>query len=293
MVFLAAYGALQDWAAVYPFSFGHNDRWTADAVESYFDYRSNPVQLVTFPWAAVAMRRRGVEPAKEQVLVPATVQDAIAAVVKGQRYLSALDLGATIADVLGRRVAIQWGQGGARPAGGQAEVSRYSSDNGQVVWDVSQSGRAFLLVRGAAAKAFVGYAAGIKHDLGDGVSLVVEPTSIGWATVTLAQLEGAAVGKPGNLLITAAAAYRNPGWGWEELGQNRVTLRRNWGKGPVEVEGVAAQIELPVSPSRIQAFALDPLGKPARPVQVSKSERGCTIDLSPDYQTLWYLVRVR
>ena len=123
--------------------------------------------------------------------------------------------------------------------------------------------------------------------------IAVEPTSIGWAAVTLAQLDGRRVGAPGKLLVTAAAGYRNPGWGWEELGRNRVTVRRNWGHGPVEVEGVTAHITLPVPASRVQAFALDTTGKPTRPLPAQSDGGGCRLDLSPTYETLWYIVRIR
>ncbi len=293
LVFLAAYGALQDWSAVYPFTFGQSDEWDADRVERYFNYRSNPVQLVTFPWAAVAMRQRGVAAARERVVVPATLDDAVEAVLSGRRALDATALGATVADTLCHRVAIAWGRLGSKPQRHQQETRRYEADNGQVVWDVAEAGREKLLVRGPRAKAYVGFAAGRQQDLGDGVRLSVEATSIGWAAVTIAQLDGPRVGGPGRVLMTAAAGYRNPGWGWEELGRERVTVRRKWGSGPVEVEGVAAHLTLPVPASRVRAWALDPTGRRARPVAVKDSGQGCAIDIGPQYRTLWYLVEVR
>lgn len=120
----------------------------------------------------------------------------------------------------------------------------------------------------------------------------VGENSLGWAAITLVQLKGDQIGGAGDLLITAAGAYRNQGWGWQDLGQNRITLGPNWGAGPVEMEGITARLVLPVAVPRLTVRALDEKGQPRHSVVVRQAEEGSMVEIGPQYKTLWYHVSV-
>lgn len=294
-IFLSAFGAFQDWDAVYGFTFSNSDEYQVDRLEGYFNLRSDPVKLVTFPFAAAVMRRGDIAAGRE-VLAPAgNLKRAVEAMLSGSTSLSAGHLGVAAEDMLRHRVALKWGGKSEGAAGKpQSEVGRKRlvSDNGQLVWDVSKAGQEVFMVRAARAKALVGACCGRQYDLGDGVEVAVADNSLHWAAITMTQLRGERIGGRGELLITATGAYRNPGWGWQELGRGRATLGPNWGKGPVEVEGIEAWGRIAAADRRARAWALDEHGQKRQPVELVRRDGRMELHLQPAYRTLWYYVAV-
>ncbi len=293
LILLSAYAAFQDWDAVYSFSFSSRDEWELDRVGGYFDVKSHPAQLVSFPAAAALIRRPDLAPGKELISPAADLDAALRLMREGRNSVSALDVGATEGDLLRHRVALRWGeQPTAQAAAAAADNRNFVADTDELVWDAGQQGAEVVLLRAPRAKGVVGFCCGRELDLGGGVRINVGPNSLNWAAVTLTQLDGQAVGGAGDLLVTAAGAYRNPDWGWQDLGNDRVTLGPNWGKGPVEVEGISASIFLPVPADRLQGWALDERGQRKQALEVRPAGQGSTIELGPRYATLWYHIRV-
>lgn len=293
LILLSAYAAFQDWDAVYSFSFSNQDEWELDRVGGYFDVKSHPAQLVSFPAAAALIRRPDLAPGKELTSPAADLDTALHLMREGRNSVSALDVGVAEGDLLRHRVALRWGgQPTARVTEAAAENRTFLADTEELVWDATQPGAEVVLLRAPRAKGVVGFCCGRELDLGGDVRINVGPNSLNWAAVTLTQLEGQAVGGAGDLLVTAAGAYRNPDWGWQDLGNERVTLGPNWGRGPVEVEGISARILLPVPADRVQAWALDERGQPKQSLEVQPAGEGSAIELSPRYATLWYHIRV-
>ncbi len=291
-VFLAAFAAVQDWDAIYGFTYGQSDEWDATGPERYFNLRSDPVKLVTFPWAAVAVRQGGIRPAPHQMVVGASLSEAIELVLRGLRSVNALHVGADFGDLLTKRIYLRWGRRGKLREPKPLAPAAYSA--GDVVWDVREKGREALIVRGKRAKALVGFCTdGAPRDLGDGVRVSIRPTSLNWATVTIANLDGPNIALPGRIVVTAAAAYRNRGWRWQEFGRGRVTLGPDWGTGPAEVEGVEAVVRLPVAASRARAWSLDCAGRRVSQLPLRAEGNAAVLEIGPQWQTLWYLLEVR
>jgi hypothetical protein len=290
LLFLSSFGAFQDWDAIYGFAFTHEDNWQVDHVNGYFDMAYHPAQLVTFPVAAALFRRGDVEVGRELVAPGADLDTALTALQRRATSVSAFDVGVSTADILRHRVALRWG---VKPSGPPAppaasQQPRFISDTDQLEWDARQEGRQVLLIRTPRTKGVLGFCCGQQHDLGDGVRVVVGNTSLHWAALVLTQLQGDRVGAPGDLLMVATSGYRNPGWGWQELGGDRVTLGPQWGQGPVEVEGVSARLWLPLSPARVRGWALDERGQPRQPLEARPADGGCVVEIGPQYRTLWY-----
>ncbi len=291
---LAAYGALQDWDALFQFAYNHGDQWDVNWVANFFDLKSHITQLVTLP-AAVALFRRGdVSAAREEVVVHTTPE---AIVERGVGYPSAGGR-ATAYDVdgataLSHRVAVAVGRGPVSVKGPQKpetpQEGVYASDTGQLQWTCTKRDTGFVSIDTPRSKALIGFVPPGRHDLGE-VALEVGATRQNWAAVTVTAMEGARLGAPGRLLITATGYYENPGWAWETQ-DDRVTVRNNWGKGPSMAEGVPGAIELPVAASRVKAFALDGTGSRTVPVTVTGTTRA-RIEIGPQYKTLWYEVVV-
>jgi hypothetical protein len=65
---------------------------------------------------------------------------------------------------------------------------------------------------------------------------------------------------------------------------DRTTVGTRWGKGPVRIEPVKATLRLPGS--GWTCHALGPDGSIGRAVPID----GETLEISPQYQTMWYLL---
>jgi hypothetical protein len=158
---------------------------------------------------------------------------------------------------------------------------------------VSARERGVVTVNTAKSKAVIGFGGGKRFDLG---GVVIEPGDTkqkGFSAITVTVMEG---GLPPaatacRLLITATGEAQNTDWGWEDLGDNRVTVRDNWGKAPSLVEVVPARIVLPLPALGVHAWALDERGQRKEPVAVSADQNGHAVLLiGPPHRTLWYEV---
>ncbi|MCD6352143.1 MAG: carbohydrate binding domain-containing protein, partial [Armatimonadetes bacterium] len=299
---LAAYGAFQDWDAIYSFNFSSNDTWDEDHVSSYFDTKAHPTQVVSLPAAAAMFRLGAIAPAQQELVAEGNLELALKVLPHRQQWVSVLDAGLKPGDELRHRVALRWiGHEKSRGRAGRAALPqeqvtdkrRWVADHGQLLWDASEQGKEVVLLRAPAAKGVIGFCCGREFDLGDGVRLQVGDNSLHWAAITLTQREGKPLASGGPLLVTVASAYRNPDWGWQDLERGRVTLGPNWGHGPGEAEGTPLTIVLPAPPARVQAWALDPQGRRKTIVKPQAAPSGGTrLPLGPEYGTLWYEVRL-
>jgi len=61
-----------------------------------------------------------------------------------------------------------------------------------------------------------------------------------------------------------------------------------YGRAPVFVEGMAADITLPYPPDRVEWRALDPTGAPGDPLPMEDLITECRLHLSLNHETLWY-----
>lgn len=306
MLLAAAYGLLQDWDAIYFYTYAHRcDDLDARRITGFFDIDQHPTQWIAMIPAGVMFLRGDVLPAQQQVVVSLSKEQEIEA-LRGSwawRLVDGTDVGLRGEMALLHRMAVAVeGQtipsGSLRPDQVNTNINRFVSDTGQLVWDVSTSGRGVVTVSTPRSKAVIGFGGGKVFDLGDGVR--VQPGSTrqnGFGVISLTVKQGVLRANPTQtvqLLITATGHVQNTNWGWENLGDNRVTVRDNWGTAPTLVEGIPARITLPMSASLVQVWALDERGarKTRLPVTSDSSGRA-VIDIGAQYQTLWYEVLVQ
>ncbi|MGQ9737909.1 MAG: carbohydrate binding domain-containing protein [Armatimonadota bacterium] len=305
LILTAAYGLLQDWDAIYFYTYAHrNDNLDARRITGFFDIDQHPTQWIAMVPAATMFLRGDVAPARKRVVVSMDKEQEVDALRSSWawRLVDGTDAGLRGEMGLLHRLAIAVeGQtipaDALRPDQVNTNTNRFTSDTGQLVWDVSTAGRGVVTLSAPRSKAVIGFGAGRAFDLGDGVR--VEPGSTrqnGFSVITLTVKQGTLSPNPTqtvSLLITATGYVQNTGWGWEELGDNRVTVRNHWGTAPSLVEGIPARITLPMPASMVQAWALD--GRGARKVRLpvsSDSNGRAVIEIGPQYQTLWYEVNV-
>lgn len=305
LILTAAYGLLQDWDAIYFYTYAHrNDNLDARRITGFFDIDQHPTQWIAMVPAATMFLRGDVAPARKRVVVSMDKEQEVDALRSSWawRLVDGTDAGLRGEMGLLHRLAVAVkGQtipaDALRPDQVNTNTNRFTSDTGQLVWDVSTADRGVVTLSAPRSKAVIGFGAGRAFDLGDGVR--VEPGSTlqnGFSVITLTVKQGTLSPSPTqtvNLLITATGYVQNTGWGWENLGDNRVTLRDNWGTAPSLVEGIPARITLPMPARMVQAWALDGRGARKARLPVSSDSNGrAVIEIGPQYQTLWYEVKV-
>jgi len=169
---------------------------------------------------------------------------------------------------------------------------RRVSDTGELIWDRTQAGRGYVVVRAKRSKMAVGFIGGRTLDLGDKFRLQVNDAPLGgFGVVAITVLQEKPVWRA---LITTVSAAENTGWNLRDLGEGRITLGNQWGDAPTRVAVPTATLTLPYPAARVRVWALDEDGKRARalkPTPVGKDR--AAIELSPQHRAIWYEVEVR
>jgi hypothetical protein len=294
---LAAYGAFQDWDAIYAFAYSHRSDWDLRRIPGFFDIDQHPTRMATLS-AAVAMFVRGdVRAAREEVVAGFSRDQEINPLRHGAPWqlVHAGTQGVRPEAALVHRVAVATGEHpfegrpgiAARPLG-----PRYNADTGELVWDTSQKGRGVVTVNTPRSKTVIGYVGGKHYDLGN---VVIEPGATrqdGWCALTVTAMEGSMASGPARLLITATGHAENTGMKWKSPARDSVG--RNWGRAPSLVEGIPARLTLPVSASRVRAWSLDERGQRKDALRVQEVGEGkAALSIGPGQKTLWYEVEIK
>jgi hypothetical protein len=178
---------------------------------------------------------------------------------------------------------------------GQEDVKsfggRIPSDTDELQWDWDEAKRGLVTVNTPRSKAIIGYGGGRRHNLG---AFVVEPgagVQDGWSAITLTAMDEPAK-PPVRWLITATSYAENTGMKWKNA--EKSSVGRDWGTAPSRVEGVPARLTVSRPPVRVQAWVLDERGQRRQnlPVASESDGRATAITLGPQWQTLWYELRL-
>lgn len=298
---LAAYAALQDWDYLSLSRYSHRDDWDIRRIWNYFDIDQSPVRMATLLPAMALFRRGDVRTAEALVVAPLDREAEIEGLRAAQPWslvtagTADLDKKAALLHRLAMATEGQRAPDGARaPDAVDTSVSRFVSDTGELAWDVSEEGRGVVTIDTARSKAVVGYGAGKAFDLG---GVVIEPGDTrqdGFSAIAVTAIEGEMSSADCRLLITAGGHFQNSGWGWEELGDSRVTLRRDWGSAPTLIEIVPGRITLPQPARGLRAWAVDERGQRGQELELQDDVDGrAVLTIGPPQATLWYEVSGR
>jgi hypothetical protein len=298
---LRAYGRFQGWDGVFQYSYNHypNDCEPTANPWCYFDMIARTDVLAHFPACAAMFLRGDVQEGKS------TVVGAMDWPAYFDRLTRTKAVGTGIGSVgFDSRLALLHktafdlsGKLGTDPATVEtipADQKVFTSDTGELTWNLERPGAGYWTVNTPNTKLFTGYAQGRAIPLG-GVTLTVGRTRMDWATVSLVSRQATGFGESGrkaNILLAATGWAENKGMVVEPVSHSAITLR-TWGTGPVCVEGIPATVTLPAAPARVKCFALDPHGDRKREVAVEKVKGGSQIVLKREYQTVWYELDVK
>jgi hypothetical protein len=270
---LAAFAALQDWDAVYLFSWSHNAKLDKDHIDSYFDIAGNPGKLAAMPTAARIFLGGGVKPLPEVPPVMLSREDGIAG---ARQYMARM----------WRQMAEQRGVKTDMLLKGQLSLSfqdigwdaKVPPDNRPIAWTASGPGTGKFTFSDPAAAVFVGFPRGEKITLGP---VTLADSNTPFIAATLVSADGkTAMDKAPRLLLTLMARQSNTDMKWNE---QRTTVADKWGKGPTRIEAVTGNITLA---GGWKIYPLTPEGKAAEPLPATNN----VVDLSGT-KTLWYELR--
>ncbi len=280
---LTAFAAAQDWDGLWVYSYSHsNNTWGADAIQSFFDIHSNPAKWGFFPAGAVIFREAGIPPlprarrvalARPDHLLPDLADlhlrhdRNLLAAFEQRENLRWRDLITTsVAAVLDRPAAVR---------------RERNASSARLNWITSDAGGGAFTALGPQASVTIGSPDQIRA-LSEGDQVVHAPD---FAAIVTVSLDGKAWADTRRILVTACGRCENTDMGFSD---DRRTVGRRWGTGPVRIEAVSA--ELPVPDGHWTCTALRPDGGRGPNVPIHHVQGRNRLRLAPAHKTLWYLL---
>jgi len=318
---IASFAAAQDWDGVWLYTYSHSsDDWDRQNLSSYFDIDTNPAKWGFMRAGSAIFREAVVSPVEGRlVAVLAASSDIV-------RHLAQLHLtydgdmfgavsaacGATRQAVLSNQLYVS-----LRPS---SAVEPTVQSPTKLTWSV-ENGKGLYFV-GAGAGILAGdttrfvQARPVRNSLlggaargRGGISNGARIDSPVYAVITATPLDGVPWWNSKKILVTACGRCENTGM---KFSDDRRTVGRDWGGPPVQIEAVEGTISIkvptgPVRNSLVGAAArggagisngagqwkcqaLGPDGTPSQQVAVRIEGEQNTVELSPKYKTMWYLL---
>jgi hypothetical protein len=272
---LAAYGALQDWDAIFWYTLMHKDLDEMNAsVAGHFDLAKDPVKMAQLAPGALMFLRGDVAAAKQMLERSYTREQVIDSIRLPSAERPYFTPGFPLATPLTQVSRIRSFDGPPTTAFAAInEASPIRSQTGELSWSYGEKRSGLVAINTDRSQALIGFC-------GQGRG-ALKNFSVGFETpfsaVTLSALDGASIAQAGTLLLTVAARVDNTGMTWNEKRNSTV----QWGTAPARIELVKGQVTLKqlISVKSLKVTALDGDNKTATPVSIRKAGQDWVIDL--------------
>ncbi|HEX2949294.1 MAG TPA: carbohydrate binding domain-containing protein, partial [Armatimonadota bacterium] len=287
----AAYGALQDWDGIFIFDYNcRRDDLNERKIPNIFDIDQHPTKMATLPAAAMLFRRGDVQTPKQSIVVAVSPQDianthrqSYTVNTYGVDWSYAMRLPVSVA--LGSKGKTKIPHGLTLTPQGKLQVSV----NSELTWDTTVAQQGVMTANTDRSKMVIGSVLRGPFTLGN-VCIAPKSNRQNWAAITMTVMEGKGFASKGKILVTATGDVENTNMKWKNA--DRTSVGRNWGTAPSVVEGIPAEITLPVAASRVQVWALDERGQRGQAVPVTDANGKAAFTISDQYHTLWYEVDI-
>ena len=294
---LAAYAGLQDWDAVYAYTFNHH--WDeallgGDQVTGYFDIANEVSKMVQMPTASLMFQRGLVKPAKKLVTVSFDENRTYDSLKEMRWDRIGFHLDGDLSPLLplvhrfrvGRFDAARTTRvedlGFTPPEGGIA------SDTGELLWEAGAKREGRLTINTPRVQAAVGWVGGRILKTADAEFRLNTP----FCAVSVAALDGQPLAKSKKILLVAAARCANTGMHWNA---GRTSINDKWGGAPLLVEMVEGEVVLrrEAGASVLRMVPLDGCGRPQPDHSVTPVQRdgGIRVPLRAGEATVWYVLQ--
>jgi len=291
-LFAAVFGALQDWDAIFLYTYAHDERGIkAGRIPGFFDVGQHPTIMANVPVASLVFRSGDVSAARQVSTIPLAAErelDLIAQKGHAWGVLDVWQLGLDLRGAIRHRVALDLTGRAAMPDVETLGDGRaIASDTGEVAWRLPAKDAGVLEVRSPRAKLLVGHVDGRAIALGDGVEVEVGRTRTGWCTLALVLVEGESFARrPRRALVVATGYTENTGMGWKD--ETKSSVGTNWGNPPSLVEPVAAAIRVPRDAGSLVLYPLDERGQRGQGVPAVATGATAEVRIGPPHKTVWY-----
>lgn len=293
-LFLAFYGALQDWDGLYLFHYGSDsDDWDRGIYNGFFDIDQHPAKLINTALGSLIFRRGDVATTKNVVRVPFDLETELEVLVRsGTAWnvanLSHLNVPPEIGLVQRLEMVLEPEVGPLPDTFPEFdETPVYTSRTGELVWNRSDPDAGFVTLDAPRAKGFIGFDAGRTFELGE-VRLNPGDTEQGWLTFVAVMLEGAfdqpSVGGRGLIATTGLTENTNMQW----TDETRISVGNQWGRAPTLVERVPVELVLPFPAERVQVWALDERGDRLGGLTIEDQSGQARVTLGGESASIWY-----
>jgi len=308
---LAAYAGLQDFDAVLQFDYQGDRNWSKTTLDGYFDLAHNPVQMTSMTAAGLAFLRGDISPAQGQVVASLSQEQEWSALAARAdwRLPDARQGGVNPLEALVHRTALAT-EGMSVPASsllpGSTPVAgpTWSSDTSELNWNTSDAARSYLDISTSRSHLVLGYLDGRSFQSADLQLLACPTLQQGFCALSLTVLEGGGFATASRVLLSALGTQQNPGAAWAAYPAAPLSfppppeaqltfLNNQWGQGPTQVEGITAELSLPLPAGQLHVFALDPTGAHQSELPVYGDATSARVVISPVYRTLWYEVQIQ
>ncbi|MCX6909503.1 MAG: carbohydrate binding domain-containing protein, partial [Verrucomicrobia bacterium] len=294
---LAAYASLQDWDAVYGYTFNH--RWDdallgGDQVTGYFDIANEVSKMAQMPTASLMFQKGFVRPAKKLVTVSYDENRTYDSLKERRWDRIGFHLDGDLSPLLPLVHRFRVERFDAPQTSRVADLGftppegRIASDTGELLWEVTEKRTGRLTINTPRAQAAVGWIGGKSLKTADAEFRVNTP----FCAVSLAALDGQPLAKSKKILLVAAARCANTGMRWNA---ERTSINDNWGGPPLLIEAVEGEVVLrrDAGAVALQAIPLDGCGRPQpeHSAKPPKHESGITVSLRASDATVWYVLQ--
>lgn len=288
---LAAYASLQDWDAIYAYTFCHNldeEVLGGNKVTGYFDVCNDLPKMTQMPAASLLFQRGDVRPAKQTVLVTYETDYTFDSLRAGNR--SGFQLLGNVSPLLPLVHRFRVGSfeadrtTRADEIGFEAPKGRIASDTGELVWENAGKGKNYLTIDTPRAVAAVGWIGGKQIKLGRATFEIETP----FCAVSLVSLDDKPLPPSERVLVTAAARCANTGMKWNA---DRTSLGNRWGGPPILIEPVAGRFSLTRSNAAppLEIVPLDGQGQAMGTERQARANAWISLDASSP--TVWHALQ--
>jgi hypothetical protein len=307
---LAAYASLQDWDAIYGYTYGDGTLdWSVSKLDGFFDIDMDPGKWANMLHAALMFRRGDVSAANSIVTVPLSQADELN-FLPGSGPWNIIDATAAgmqkEAALLHRTAMVV--DGGINPPGALPPSSvsipgthDFIADTGQLEWNAPAKA---LKIDSPMTKGIIGYTMGQSYNMG---GVIIRPLSSmqSWASIMMSVAQGTSlVSGAQKILITATGISGNTGMnytfypsgtsaGFPPPADALINLSGGanppaMGTGPTITEGIGAEFVIPYPAANVKFYALDNTGAQVISLPVLSESGNAKFRINDTYNTLWY-----
>lgn len=290
---IAAFGALQDWDAIFFFAYSHSDQFDRKSINSFFDIAGHTPKMLSMPAAANLFLRGDIKPANEEVVVSMTRSEYIDFLTGtggspwARPFDAQNDPAFTTAAPYVHRTQVHLASEPIHQENPITNVrGRLESDTGELLWRYRTDDNSYVQIMSPLTKGLIGFTPDAELDLLHGVQIRIGETIQNWANVLLTFMQEDDEGS--HWLLTATGYAENEGMVWK--GDQKESVGNQWGAGPPLVEAIPLRLVWANQVASPKLYALDEHG--ARKVDLSNRvnlDNGrAEINLMNQPQHLWY-----